>query len=56
MLYKLINDNEISDAPIRTMRHGKWHSIILSIGKDHIAEITLDDEALLELNKLIELE
>lgn len=50
-LLNLIKDNSIMQAPATTQRSGEWHEIIITIGDDHVAYITLDDDALKELYK-----
>ena len=36
----------VNDAPRKTQRQGVWHEIIIGIGNDHTAYITMDDDAL----------
>lgn len=50
LLKELIKRNGFQPAPTRTQRHGEWHSTIVGIGKDEIAEICLTDEAMRELS------
>jgi len=49
LLKALISRNEFQPAPTKTQRHGEWHSTIIGIGADEIAEICLTDEAMREL-------
>lgn len=52
LLKALISRNGFQPAPTKTQRHGEWHSTIVGIGKDDIAEICLTDEAMRELDLL----
>ena len=36
----------VSAAPIKTQRNGVWYELIIGIGNDHTAYVTIDDEAL----------
>lgn len=43
------NDFKFDDAPHSTQLSGKWYKMIIGIGNDHSAYITLDEESLKEL-------
>jgi len=36
----------VNDAPRKTQRQGVWYEIYIGIGSDHMAYITIDDDAL----------
>jgi len=55
LLAYLIGKNKISDAPKKTEYYTKHKEIIIGIGDDHIASLTLDEDALEALYKLIEI-
>jgi hypothetical protein len=38
--------DSVSAAPIKTLRHGVWYELIIGIGNNHTAHVTIDDEAL----------
>ena len=46
LLRELINRNDYHVAPVKTAREGLWHSSVIGIGADNIADICLTDEAL----------
>jgi len=54
LVTELILRNDTKDAPIRTVRHGKWHECIIPIGKDHVAYLTLPDGAFREIREVWE--
>lgn len=41
---------ELSLAPNKTERYGAHYQLTIGIGKDHVAYLTLDEEALEALN------
>ena len=41
---------ELQDAPMKTERFGQHYEFIIGIGKDHVAHLVLDEEALIALN------
>jgi len=51
ILISLIMENKFGfdDAPPVCQLNGKWHKMIIGIGSDHTAYLTLDDEALKSL-------
>lgn len=59
LLAKLINQERVAnkgtlhDAPVKTERFGKHYSVLIGIGKDHTAEITLTDDALEALDSIV---
>jgi len=53
LLTKLIMVNGIGDAAAKTERIGQWYECVIGIGKDHVAYITLDDEAFKALYDLL---
>ena len=44
-LANLVKGMDLSDAPVKTMRHGKHYEFLIGIGNDHTAFITMDKEA-----------
>ena len=50
----LLMNNNIGDAPHKTQRHGKHYEVIIAIGENHTATLTLDEEAYFELCKIVE--
>ena len=46
LLKEIINREGYSSAPKKTERMGNWHSCIVGIGKDNVADICLDDDDL----------
>jgi len=38
--------DHVCDAPPKTQRAGKWYQLIIGIGNDHTAYVTIDDDAL----------
>lgn len=49
LLKEIINREGYNSAPTKTERMGLWHSCIVGIGKDNIADICLCDDDLKEL-------
>ncbi len=45
-LKELSEKQEFKDAPTKTERFGKWHELVIGIGKDNTVSITLTDEDL----------
>lgn len=39
----------LTEAPCSTRRVGKWYQVVIGIGDDDVAYLTLDDEALATL-------
>jgi hypothetical protein len=37
---------ELHDAPVKTERHGKWYEVVIPIGKDHCAYLTMPEDTL----------
>lgn len=52
LLACLIAQNDIHEAPENTARYGGWSEVLIGIGKDHVAYITLPNDALEELVKI----
>jgi len=50
----LLMTNNIGDAPHKTQRHGKHYEVIIAIGKDHSATLTMDEQAYFELCKIVD--
>jgi hypothetical protein len=50
----LLMTNDIGDAPHKTQRVGKHYEVIIAIGKDHTATLTLDESAYFELCKIVD--
>lgn len=48
----LIDANKMAPAPYKTQRQGKHYEVIIGIGNDHIATLTLDEDAYIELCKI----
>lgn len=44
--------DEFSYAPRVTSREGVWYQLVIGIGVDHVAYLTIDDDALSELCKI----
>lgn len=42
----------LDEAPAKTERFGNHYEYIIPIGKDHVAYLTIDEDALMELKKL----
>ena len=40
------NKYKMLEAPVETKRYGKHYEIIIGIGNDHVAYLTIDDDAL----------
>lgn len=45
-LKHIIESTMESPCPVRKELVGEWHSFLVGIGPDHVAEILIDDEAL----------
>ena len=48
----LIVNNEIGDAPTKTTRHGNHVEILVAIGDDNTAHVTMTQEAYDELQRI----
>ena len=44
--------NNVGVAPCKTQRHGAHYEVIIGIGRDHTATLTLDEDAYFELCKI----
>ena len=51
---KLILEFDVADAPRRIELVDKWHQCIIPIGKNHTAQLLIDDEAFEELKRIHE--
>lgn len=49
ILYELLAGLEMSPAPCKTERYGQWCEWVVAIGDNHVAYITMDDDAAREL-------
>lgn len=49
LLMMLMKAGKITEAPTTTRRHGPWKEVVIGIGADHVAYLTMDDEAYEEL-------
>jgi hypothetical protein len=47
----LIQNCPIGPAPKKTERHGKWYEIIIPIGKDHVAYLSMSEDAIAEIRR-----
>jgi len=52
MLYSLIKDENLTEAPAKTELVSTHYEFIIGIGKDHTARIILDEDAYNELLKI----
>jgi len=52
LLSELLKRNHESPCPTKVQRQGDWHSYLIAIGNDEIAEIVLTDEARKELEMM----
>ena len=52
LLAELLKRNHESPCPKKVQRQGDWHSYLIAIGNDEIAEIVLTDEARKELEMM----
>lgn len=55
-LTTLLQQNKLSAAPYKTVRTGKHYDVVIGIGRDHIANLVIDSEALDKLKQLTGLE
>ena len=53
LLGVLLGRNEITQAPVKTQREGVWYQVIIGIGDDEVAYLTLTDDALEVLKTII---
>lgn len=49
LLMNLIKQNELQDAPTKRVFYGEWVEVVVSIGPDYCAYITMPGEAYDEL-------
>ena len=47
----LVTGGGTDQAPVKTERHGVWHELLVAVGDDNTAHVTLDDETLQALSK-----
>lgn len=45
-------DTVLCTAPTKTERHGRWYQYVIQIGDNHVAYLTLDDDAIRALSGL----
>lgn len=43
-------ERDLQEAPSKTERYGTHYELIIGIGKDHVAHLTLDQDALIAFN------
>ena len=49
----LINRHGMRPAPAKTELHGDWFQVVVPISIDHVAYLTLPDEAVDEIKKIM---
>lgn len=52
LLREIINSSNVNLAAQKTERYGEWKEVIIGIGKDHVAYITMPVESYEELMKI----